>query len=180
MPIFPTWSISYTGPFLPHSLPTRLLRPTFGYGYHGSLSGVHIQVLAGAGGQVVCLFPLLYSSNHNKTEQIGTLDVRYRERQSARSCIESSVTQKHGTRSKPAQMHREQAGRRLQAALCPSTAMGLEKRGTAVGRKERAGKLGKQSGYSGTTGSVVLARKLPSLQAEQSLSLPTKADIYRL
>lgn len=178
MPIFPTWNISYTGPFLPRSLPTRLLRPTFGYGYRSSLSGVRVQVLAGAGGQVVCLFLLLYPSNHNTIEQIGTLDVRYGARQSARTCIGRGVTRKHGTRSKPAQMHREQE---VQAGLCLSTAMGLEKHGTAVGRKERAGNLGKQSGYNGsmTLGSVVLAQKPPSLQAEQGLGLPTKAALYR-
>lgn len=134
MPIFPTWNISYTGPFLPRSLPTRLLQPTFGYGDHGSLSGVRVQVLAGAGGQVVCLFPLLYPSNHSTTEQIVTLYVRYGERQSARSCIGRGVTQKQGTRSKPAQMHTEQEGRKVQAGSCLCTAMGLEKHGTAVGK----------------------------------------------
>lgn len=44
MSIFPTWNISYTGCFLPRSLPTRLLCPTFSYGYHSSLSTVRVQV----------------------------------------------------------------------------------------------------------------------------------------
>ena len=78
-------------------------------------------------------------------------------------------------------MHREQEGRKLQAGLCLPTAIGLEKHATVVGRKERAGRLGKRSGYNGsmTLGSVVLPQKLPSLQAEQGLGLPTKADLYR-
>jgi len=55
--------------------------------------------------------------------------------------------------------------------------MGLEKHGTAVGRKERAGKLGKQPGD--TFGSVTLPQKLSSLQAEQGLDRLTKADLCR-
>lgn len=85
-----------------------------------------VWVPAGAGGKVVCLFPLLYPSNHSRTEQTRTLDRRYGERQSARSCIGRGVTQKHGTRSKPAQMHRQYDGRKLQAGLCLATAMGAE------------------------------------------------------
>lgn len=47
------------------------------------------------------------------------------------------------------------------------------------GGKERAGNLGKQPDYSSSM-TVVLPQALSSLHAEQSLSLPTKADLYRL
>lgn len=40
MPIFPTWNISYTGPFLPRSLPLHPLHPALGCGYRSSSAGV--------------------------------------------------------------------------------------------------------------------------------------------
>lgn len=127
-------------PFSPTLAPYPPSPSMFGYGCRSSWSAVRAQVPAGTGEQVVRLFPLLYPSIHSTAEQTDTLDVRYREGQSSRSCRGSDVTQKCWTRSKAAKMHREQEGREEVTDWPVSTAMSPEKRGTAAGTKERAGK----------------------------------------
>lgn len=132
MPIFPTWNISYTGPFLPRSLPSP---PS------PSRTGLWLPQQLGR-----CAFRCWLLLPASPQQIRASRDTR-REIQAG---TEGQELQEKGCNSGASQhdARRTENRRKVQAGWCPTTVLGFRKRGTAAGRKKRAGEVGKRSGYS--------------------------------